>query len=418
MLKRLRGMSEFTRNVLKVFSGSMLVNIFSFATLPLITYLYDPETYGLYSLILASFSIFNGMSSLRYDTAIVVMGNNRLSNYMSMLSFVVLILFTALLTFFLGIGSEAYMGWMNASEVLPYVWLIPVFVIFTGYRLILNGMASVARHFTLLTVAGIVMAVIMRAFALLFGLFSPTFFSLCLAHILAFVVVLVYMSTKHRLDFHYFQPRRLLVLAKKNWKYPVYETSSAFVNSLALWLPVFMLSGYFGPAIVGLFNMADRLLDRPFRMLANALGSVYFPTASQVMLDGKAKRLLGLYKQILFRLVMLFLPLFLAVYLVSPWLEGFLGEKWAGAGLVIQILVVIRFFHTLNTPFAKTFVILGRQELGFVLGLISLVMRFAAMWLFRETYTSMLWAFSISGALYYAANNFIIYLLIRMKARE
>jgi O-antigen/teichoic acid export membrane protein len=178
-----------------------------------------------------------------------------------------------------------------------------------------------------------------------------------------------------------------------------------------------MLSGYFGPAIVGLFNMADRLLDRPFRMLANALGSVYFPTASQVMIEGKASRLLSLYKKILLRLFVLFLPLFLAVYFLAPWLEGFLDEKWAGAGLIIQILVIIRFFHTLNTPFAKTFLILGKQELGFILGLISLGIRLAAMWLFRDSYIAMLWAFSISGGLYYAVNNAIIYLLIRLKAR-
>lgn len=395
----------------------MVVNIFSFATLPIITHLYDPETYGLYSLVLASFSIFNGMSSLRYDTAIVVMGNNRLSEYMSILSFAVLVLFTGLLSIFLFFGKEVYLGWMNASEIIPYTWLIPVFVVFTGYRLILNGKASIAKHFTLLTVAGILMAVVLRGFALLFGFFSPSFFSLCLAHILAFVVVIGYMSTKHRLNFHFFQPQRLMFLAKKYWKYPVFETSSAFVNSLSLWLPVFMLAGYFGPAIVGLFNMADRLLDRPFRMLANALGSVYFPTASQVMIEGKAKKLLSLYKKIFFRLFVLFLPLFLTVYFVAPWLEGFLGEKWAGAGLIIQILVIIRFFHTLNTPFAKTFLILGRQELGFILGVISLLSRLAAMWFFRDSYTSMLWAFSITGGVYYAVNNFIIYLLIRLKAK-
>lgn len=408
-------MSEFSRNVLQVLSGSMFVNVFSYATLPLLTILYDPDAFGLYNLVLGGFALFNGISSLRYDMAIIVMGPNKKGDYMALLAVWILLVATVLICVFLLFGKNLFLGWMNAEALGNYVWLVPIFVLLAGFRTILTQLAANAKDFKLFTINSVLLTVGQRGGSLLLGLFSGSFISLCIAHLTAFVLTSANLMRKYRIDWSLYHPKRLYALARANWKYPTFDTGSVFMNTLSLWLPAFMLSGYYGPALVGLYGMADRLLDRPFKMLANGLGAVYFPTASQAFLEGKSVGLMALYKKILFRLVALFVPIFIGVYFLAPWLaDNFLAAKWEGVGEIIQILVVIKFFQVLNNPFSKTFLILNKQEIAFGLIAFSVVLRFASMYFFREDPINMLWAFSIAGGLFYAIYNIFIYRSIKL----
>ncbi|MFK7969973.1 MAG: hypothetical protein AB8F95_06375, partial [Bacteroidia bacterium] len=140
-------------------------------------------------------------------------------------------------------------------------------------------------------------------------------------------------------------------------------------------------------------------------------------TASQVFLEGKNIKLLALYKKILLRLVALFIPVFTIAFFIAPWIVDLIfPEKWQGVGEIVQVLVFIKFFQVLNTPFSKTFLILNQLEIQFAIFAFAILLRFFSMWYFRDNAMDMLWAFSISGAVHYAINNACIFYLIKTKS--
>ena len=62
---------------------------------------------------------------------------------------------------------------------------------------------------------------------------------------------------------------------------------------------------------------------------------------------------------------------------------------------------------------STTFSVINRQEVGLVLTLLSLVVRFAAMYVYRESPYGLLIALSVASALFYLFYNVSIYYFIK-----
>lgn len=410
-------MSGFLRNVIRVFSGTVFVNVFSYITLPLLTILYDPGVFGIYELLISLYAIFDGMSSFRYDAAIVVQGHNRKGDYMALLSAVVLLGFTVVLCGGIALGKEPLLRAWNAEAIGGYIWLVPLFVLLSGYRTILIQLAANAQDFKLFTTNTILLAVTQKGGTLLLGLFSPTFVSMCIAHLGSIILTSANLLRKYRIQWALWSPKRLWTLAVRNWKFPVFDTSNIFLNNLSLRLPAFMLTAYMGLEAVGLYAMADRLLDRPFKMLGSAISAVYFPTAVKTLETGSTAGLKSLYQKVLGYMAIALVPISIVSFALAPWFtENFLAPKWHETGHLVQILVFIKLFQVLNKPFSKNFLIFDKQGLNLIVTFCSICIRLGAMYMYRDSLESMLWAFSISGAAFYIVSNYLAYFIIDPKS--
>ena len=83
----------------------------------------------------------------------------------------------------------------------------------------------------------------------------------------------------------------------------------------------------------------------------------------------------------------------------------------------MQILSLGIYFRLINSPIASALSIINRQEAGLVLIILSLALRFGAMYVFSDTPEQMLWALSISTALFYGFYNYSVYYYIRSAIR-
>jgi len=75
-MKFLTNKSDFIQNVVKLMTGTIIVQLVTFLSQPIITRLYNPHNYGIFATIQAIIILPAYLSSLCYDRAIVVAEND------------------------------------------------------------------------------------------------------------------------------------------------------------------------------------------------------------------------------------------------------------------------------------------------------------------------------------------------------
>mgnify|MGYP001193845969 FL=1 len=202
-------------------------------------------------------------------------------------------------------------------------------------------------------------------------------------------------------------------LAIQYKKFPLVNSSIVFLNTLSLEVPVFFLAKYFSMEMVGLYMLANRISVIPMSLFGTSVTKVYFQKATDTF-NHKPEQLLNVYKKTVQRLAGIGLVPFLSIFLFAPFfMKLIFGNEWQFSGVIIQILAIGMFMQFTTSPISTTLTIMNKQEIALYLTVFSLVVRFSTMFLFRHNIGQMLWALSISTAIFYLFYNYFIMLTIK-----
>lgn len=412
ILDKLKNTSNFSKNVARITSGSALAAIISFLGIKFITSLYDPEVMGHYGLLTSIITIFSVVASLRYEMAITLPDKEVDSRDVAWVSLIALLVFTVLLGAVLLVVGDEILSFLEAETLLPYIHLI-IFGIFAkglfqaGQFILLSN-----RKYKKLSTIKVVQAFLVQVITIGYGLWRGDLLGLYLGFLIGNLIAgFISISTVIR-TIRQIQLQRLKIQAKRYIKFPTVNSPSTLINSFSAQLPVLILTKFFGSEVVGYYTIAVKLIDAPMNVISQSVSQVYVKAAADSY-NSSVASLKNTYENTVKKMALIGLgPAIIAAFL-SPWIvTTILGEEWREAGYFVQILLVMKFMQFINHPVSSTFSIINRQELTLYLILISIAIRLAAMLAFRESATSMIWALSIAGALFYIAYNFTIYLSI------
>lgn len=108
---------------------------------------------------------------------------------------------------------------------------------------------------------------------------------------------------------------------------------------------------FFGPAAVGLYQLATRVVQTVVEVMAMSLQEVALPELARLQHDpGGIRRRLDSMLSLGARTTV---PLLAVVAIASPWFAAVLGPRWADASTVIRILAlvgVMRLFSAFSAP--------------------------------------------------------------------
>lgn len=124
--------SHFTKSVLLIAGGTASAQIISILITPLITRIYLPQEFGVFSLFMASLGLLSPVASLKYEWAIPIAEDNDETSNVLFLSFLVLIFCTVLISVALLLQGKVIMGYFNAQPLWHYSFYIPVGVLGVG----------------------------------------------------------------------------------------------------------------------------------------------------------------------------------------------------------------------------------------------------------------------------------------------
>nr|WP_319553546.1 oligosaccharide flippase family protein [uncultured Vibrio sp.] len=408
-------LSDFSLGFVKLLSTGVLTAAITALSLPIIARLYSPEELGTYQLFISIVLVFSSVSSFKYELAIVLPRRR----YQSLIVIRIALLSTFISTILYGIifyfFSEIVLSYFNATELLVVAWVIPIGIGLNGLVQMLQMCLVYKGDFSQLSYNKGSQAVINNGMNIGLGQYNASFTTLIVSYISSnlFIILMASARCKNLLNSRRSLSFGLLFrYAKKYGKFPTLNTTNTILNNVSINLPVFVLSRHFNMEVVGIYMMANRLLDMPISLVSGALSQVFTKFAAddyKISPDQLKKRYLNTLK----KLAIVSIVFILGVGLLSlVGVDILLGDEWDKVNTIMLILGLSKCAQLMNSPLASTLSIVNRQEIGLMLLFIFLPIRYISL-TFSDDLFNTLFMYSIATMIFYFTYNLFMYKSIK-----
>ena len=377
-------MSTFAGNVLKLVTGSVFAQGLGVLVAPIVARLFAPEAFGVAALFASITGIIGVVACLRYELAIMLPKTDGEAANLLCLSLFFVFIITSISVLIIFFAGDVILNLLNSPELKKYLWLVPVAVFVGGTSLPLNYWNSRTKHFGRLSIARVVSSVVAQTTKLGAG-----FAGFVSGGVLIGTGILGQIVSTFVLGGQIWRDDRKLFKAGIRWekmisglkrhkKFPIYNTWSALLNTASQQLPAIMLAFYFSPKIVGFYALGKTVLSMPMNMVGGAVAQVFFQKASEA--HNRTGNLSKVVEEVFKRLVSLgIFPVLLLTLIGEDLFVVVFGQRWAEAGVYMQILGLWIFFQFISSPISTLFAVLEKQHYGLLFNTVLFVSRAASL---------------------------------------
>ena len=340
--------SEFLRNVLTLFSGASVAQFIPILISPILSRMYSPVQFGELGVIMSVVGIFSILATFQYASAIMLPKKDEDAFNILTLAVVITAIISLLSYVVTSVFSVQISNILKASSFSNWVFIIPFLVLLTGLFNSLNMWASRKKQYKRLAFRQIAQTTVGAGTKLTFGWLKYTNIGLIwgtFAGQLTSTGALAIMTLR---DSKYLIPSISIERIKKNaieyQDFPKYTMWQGFFDLVNASGVIFILSSFYGAAVVGLYTFTLGLLMKPTRMIGQAVSQVFYQNTSRKVANGEPiyNDTIRLVKNLALIGVIIFLP----ILITGPYLFSFVfGEKWWDAGVIAQIISFWLFFR-------------------------------------------------------------------------
>lgn len=376
-LKKKFALSGRMKNVAKISSGTMMGQMISFITLPIIARIYGAEVMGNFTLLNSIAIVINSFSDMGLTNALMVEEDEksmlRLYNVVTTLVLAISVLS--------GVGITVYYMLVPNSINLPMVFLgiFMIILIFTLQQTqVCYTWLNRQGKYNVLMKNPMINNGIIGVVAIAFGLLGFKKYGYYVGIILGHIITILHMKR--------FLPKKMFTLKKEDYKevfksrkhFVIYQMPTNVITQLKNQLPVMLIEGFFGAKMLGYYSVSVKILNIPITLLANALGRVFFQTVSDMARKGQE---IGqfTYRNIVKAMKLAIVPMIMLVAFGDVLVMILFGKDYEMAGAMLQIVSFQNFFTFLMMSSRGITVTLDKQSyamiscimqsIGFVIGL-------------------------------------------------
>ena len=343
--------SDFFYNVIKLLMGNVGVQVIGILFLPFLTRIFPPAIFGIYSVFFAFVENISIISCLSYQLAIVLPKEDEKAINILFLCFIIIILITVATSFFIYFGKDWLIKLLKAPSLEKYLYLIPVGILLNGLGLTFKYWGMRKKYFGYLSISRVISSFVENGIRLCGGILkfiNPLVFitGYLMRNFLTVFLLGLKAFTKQKLNFSCLKKETILKVIKEYKNFPLYSSWSGFVNSLSNHIPVWLLTFYFSPEIVGYYALVRMTLIRAVSLFATSIREVFFQKGSESKYVGNLDKLtLQIFEKLV---ILIIFPSIILSILGKDLFILFFGEKWKEAGIYSQIFTVWIFFNFLS----------------------------------------------------------------------
>lgn len=408
----------FFQNVAVVAGGNTSAKLIALLTAPVITRIYAPADYGIFSTLAAITAIAGSLATLRYAITIPLAKEENLACNLMRLSFLITIVLTILWIpgiFFLG---ESLAVRFSVEKITPYLWVIPVVFLGQGLYESLSNWAVREKRFRLISRTKITQDASSATIKIGLGLLGLKPLGLFAGHIaLEYVGIGSIFSRliKTKPDFlKKFSWKEIRYAAIRFKDFPLYQSWSQLLLSLGAQLPVIFIGALYGVEAVGVFGLAQNMINMPMNLIGQSVSQVYYGEISKYGKDNSEK-ICKLSISIIRQMFWIALIPLALIGLFGPWVFKLVfGPEWVDAGVFARILSPLLMFRFISSPIMNCLNVLEKQGFQLLFNVIRIVIIFAIFFLASELvwnpYTTLI-IYSLLNSLFYL---FVIIVIINI----
>lgn len=364
----------FIGNIAILTGGTALGRLVTILAAPVIARLFAPDDFGIASLAIALAVVLNSISSLRYESAIVLPSDRDRTIALSRLALTILVIFTLFLIVltWLTLWFDLDISW--ARSLGGWSYIIPVAVFILGVGNILRRWAVREKRFKSMSVAKASNPTVTAASRIGLGAGFGSSVSGLLTGYLAGVtaeLILIARSLENRPAalFRKTPGIRLKEVANRYRGFALFQSPTALLKAFSEQMPVILLGALFSPAVVGFFAIAHRLVLLPIGIIGRSVRIVFLQRAVEI--GNQGRRIGPGLSKVIFSLALIGAPVFVTLYAYGePFFSFLLGDRWLMSGRMVEVLSPLFFSMLVFSPTYAVFEVLEKQRILLVLQLI------------------------------------------------
>lgn len=403
-----------------VAGGNVTAKLIGIIVAPIITRLYTPEDYGIFSVFLSVVGVVGSIATLRYAVTIPIAKDEKLADNILKLCF--LITLSLSIIWFIGIAlfGRFFSVQFSAEKLLPFLWLMPVVFLGKGIYEALNNWAIRTRKFRLITRTKVSQGISSAGVKIGLGVLGVTPLGLFLGHIFqeaAGITSLFSKLVQLKPEFlKTFSWTGIKYAAKRYKKFPLVQSWSQLLLALGAQLPVLLIGAFYGVEVVGVFGLAQNMINMPMDLIGQSVAQVYYAEISKYGKNNPEK----IYKLSVSINKKLFLIGLIPVGLLiafGPWVFKLVfGPEWLDAGVYARFLSILILTRFISSPIANIFNVYEKQSLQLTLNIVRVVLVFVAFYtsnLFNLSALNSIGIYSILMTVYYAFLTIIVLRVVK-----
>jgi len=392
------------QNIAVVASGNIVAKLIVILSTPIITRLYTPEDYGVFSIFLSITGIIGSLSTLRYAVTIPIAREEKLADNLLKLCFIITFSLSLLWVVGIFLFGTYFTEIFSAELFKPFLWFIPITFLGQGIYEALNNWAVRDKKFKLITRTkisqGVSSSVVKIGLGTL-GIIPLGLFIGQIAQVFAGIGSLTLKLIKIKPSFFKsFSWEEIKFAAKRYKKFPLLQSWSQLLLALGGQLPVLLIGAFYDAKVVGVFALAMGMINLPMDLIGQSVAQVFYAEISKYG-KNKPQKIYNLSVSITKKLFWVSLIPIAVLIVLGPWLFATIfGPEWQNAGLYSRYFSIIVLTRFISSPITNIFNVFEKQGLQLFLNILRVVI--------------VTLIFYISHLLTFSANEAIIFYSIVM----
>jgi lipopolysaccharide exporter len=343
--------TSFIYNISIIMFGSLVAQFLSFASSPILTRLYTPEEFGVFSAYTSILAILAILSTLRYEHAIILPKADSDSKKLVKLNIIINFSISGITLLIAIVFGK------KLSEILElqhiYIILLPVAMLLTGLFSTYRYWAIRKKFFKSIAFTTITKSIVVNVLQMIFGFLAIGTIGLIFGQtisILIGVFIIFFLIKKRRSEpSEKFKVDELYSIGREYSQFPKFSAPQGLINSLSQAIPALLLVYYFGPVVAGIYALSIKFIQLPVNLLNESFRSVFYQKSTEMVNNNQPIGKTILKVTLIFTLLSIFPIIFL--WLFGPQVYSFvLGEQWYDSGIFAQWLSLAVFGSMIATP--------------------------------------------------------------------
>jgi len=365
--------------------SNILSQIITISFIPLVSRLYGPEQFGEVTLFLGICSCLVAISSFRLAIVIPIAETNKEKQIALVTSLIIILVLTLVLAILFSITDILSVVELNGLYplIIAYFFFASInnvqvnLVISQGNYRVIGASKMINSIF--LNLARLSIAYICLSLGLIY--------SLIIAELFTFVFLLkaTRISYKKIGGNNISKLSDIFNFVSKYRSFPKYQVASQLVLISSQYAPIFVLSTTFTAYEVGLFAMANNLVNLPVNSVGMALSQIYYGEYRKTEYWGKMFK-----HSLLIILAFLFIatPVIIVMFLFGSDIVGWLlGNDWSGVGDIITLLIFMGAAKLCLAVISQSFNIFRSQKLQLVINSLFFIVSYLSLYLATQLST-------------------------------
>lgn len=352
-------------------TGTSIAQLVPIILSPIITRIYSPEDFGVFTLYLTMVLIISTVGSFKYEQAIMLQEDDEqaiaIVKLCGLIALVVSLI-AAIFVYFFNIRINAMLTSGDSTISKHWFFMLPFSVFFLSIISVFRLFFNRNKNFLILSKGQVTQSFVTGSGQIVFAKLGIG--GLLLSSFLAQISHMLVYGTKFFKKKEYkhilFKQVNYIKFLKRYRGFPFFQAPSALLEVLSAQMPNIILGAYFGPVILGFYALSQRVVRLPIGVIGSSFGEVFRQAASSEYIESGDVR--ELFIRTLKKLTIVSVLPFLILFVFAPDLFSLVfGEQWRHAGNIIRIMAPMIWLSFIVGPLSVMFFIAEKQRMDFIM---------------------------------------------------